>query len=240
TVATATPALPIVAQARPELMTEGLDATPRGMISEAALDRALDLAEDRDGVVLGPGLGQDPSTQKFIRAFVQHCAKPMIIDADGLNAFAMQATNGDTMKMLRRCAPTVLTPHPGEMARLIGETNRQNVLKQRVDLSRKLASEIDGVVVLKGQRTLIAEASGRMGVNPTGNPGMATAGTGDVLAGLVGALIAREHSAWLAATAAVYLHGMAGDCAMARMGPESLTAGDILACLPEAIRKLIA
>jgi NAD(P)H-hydrate epimerase len=151
------------------------------------------------------------------------------VDADGLNAL--------TPDLLRRDAATVITPHPGEMARLAG-LKTADVQARRLQTARQMAERSGAVVVLKGQRTVIARPDGLAAVNPTGNPGMATGGTGDVLSGMVGALLARGCDAWLAATAAVFAHGRAGDRAASRLGQESLIAGDLVDALPEALRGL--
>jgi NAD(P)H-hydrate epimerase len=228
TVATAEPAVAAVAAVRPELMTEPLAATA-GAVGPEAVERALELARARDAVVLGPGLGQQPGVREFVRAFVARCPKPLLIDADGLNALA------GVPELLRRSLPTVITPHPGEMARLIGRTTPE-VQAQRLAAARGLARATGVVVVLKGQATVLAEPGGRGAVNPTGNPGMATGGTGDVLAGMAGAFLALGGPAFEAAAGAVFLHGLAGDLAAARLGQEALVAGDLLEALPEAIR----
>jgi NAD(P)H-hydrate epimerase len=238
TVAMPAPALPIVAAARPEVMTEPLAATPSGSMAVGAVERALDLAGGRDAVVLGPGLGQDPETRAFVRGFIQRCSLPLVIDADGLNALAGHAQEPAAVRLMQREHPTVATPHPGEMARLAGGTS-SGIQKRRLEAARALAVETGAVVVLKGQRSIIAERSGRAAVNPSGNPGLATAGTGDVLSGIAGAFLARGHDAWLSATAAVYLHGHSGDRAAERVGVESLVAGDVIEALPEAIRGVV-
>ena len=234
TIATAASSLPlVVASARPEIMTEGLTLASAGPLDRPAAARALALAESRDVVVLGPGLGADPATQAFVRQIIRECPVPIVIDADALNALS-----GDIgADFVRRDRPAVLTPHPGEMARLVGSTPA-DVQGRRLETVRSAAAATGAVVVLKGQRTLIAEADGRVAVNPTGNPGMATAGTGDVLAGIVGALLARGPDAWTAATSAVYVHGAAGDEAASRLGEESLTASDLIAALPAVLRSL--
>jgi NAD(P)H-hydrate epimerase len=131
----------------------------------------------------------------------------------------------------------VVTPHPGEMARLIG-SEAGEVQRRRLEVAREFAAQTGAVVVLKGHRTIVADPDGRAAVNPTGNPGMATGGTGDVLSGILGALLARGLEPWVAATAAVYVHGLAGDVAAGRLGQESLLAGDLIEALPEAIRSL--
>jgi NAD(P)H-hydrate epimerase len=237
TVATAETALPSVAAGRPEIMTEPLHATAAGAIDREALKRALALAKTRDAVVLGPGLGQEASTREFVREFVRRCATPLVVDADGLNALAGSGKVAPAADALQREAATIVTPHPGEMARLTGAPTDE-LQRRRLESARALALQTGATVVLKGQRTLIADGSGRAAVNPTGNPGMGTGGTGDALAGIMGAVVARHRDAWLAATAAVYLHGVAGDCAARRLGQESMAAGDLIESLPEAFRGL--
>jgi len=236
TVATPAPCLAVVAAARPEAMTEPLPSTPGGGFDEAGLPRLLELAGERDAVVLGPGLGRDPGTRALVRAFVRECPVPLVIDADGLNALAAGGGEASALDALRRGAPTVLTPHPGEMARLAGG-RASEIQRERPERAVALARETGAVVVLKGERTLVAEPSGRAAVAATGNPGMATGGTGDVLAGVVGSLLAR-HGALLSATAAVIVHGRAGDLAARERGEEGMTAGDVVEALPAAIESV--
>ena len=236
TVATAVDALPLVAAGRAELMTEPLPTDPAGGLAAEALSRALELAAGRDAVVIGPGLGLAPGTRAFVRELVRRCPAPLVVDADGLNALAGSEREPSDLDALRRDAATVITPHPGEMARLLG-SGAADVQADRLETARRAARETGALVVLKGQRTLVCRPDGTAAVNPTGNPGMATGGTGDVLAGVLGALLAR-HDPWTAATAAVYLHGLAGDLAAASAGPESVVAGDLAAALPSAIRGL--
>jgi NAD(P)H-hydrate epimerase len=236
-VATPEPCLPLVAVHRPEVMTEALAAGPGGAVARGAVDRALELAAARDAVVLGPGLGQSPDARAFARDLVRRCPQPMTIDADGLNAFGAADGEAAAPDLLRREPPTVLTPHPGEMARLLGGRTR-DVQSRRADSARALAERTGAVVVLKGERTVIARPDGMAAVNPTGNPGMATGGTGDVLAGIVGALLARGCDAWTAATAATYLHGLAGDLAAEQLGQEAMLAGDLADALSGALRAL--
>jgi NAD(P)H-hydrate epimerase len=236
TIATPEPCLPVVAASRAEAMTEPLAATAGGGLDEAALPRLLDLAAERDAVVLGPGLGQDPRTQALVRAFVPACPVPLAIDADGLNALAPAGGEPGTLAPLRRVAATVLTPHPGEMARLVGRRTA-DVQRERPETALALARATGAVVVLKGERTLVAEPAGRAAVAATGNPGMATGGTGDVLAGVVGSLLGR-HGALLSATGAVVVHGRAGDLAARERGEEGLTAGDLVEALPAAIESV--
>jgi NAD(P)H-hydrate epimerase len=187
-------------------------------------------------VVLGPGLGQDGGTREFIRSFVPQCPVPLVVDADGLNALTAAGTVTGPLELIKREAATIVTPHPGEMARL-ASLDAAVVQKRRLETARDFAAASGALVILKGQRTVIAEKGGRAAVNPTGNAGMATAGSGDVLAGMVGALLCR-YDAWTAATAAVHVHGRAGDLLARRQGEVGLLSGDILGVLPEAIRSL--
>ena len=239
TVATPAPALPMVAAGRPELMTEPLPVGGNGGLDREALDRALALAKKADAVVVGPGLGQDAATRDFVRGLVAGCGAPLVIDADGLNALAPGISPGGPAAeaLQRRSAATVVTPHPGEMARLVG-SDAAGVQRRRLDVAREFAEASRAIVVLKGYRTVVAEPGGRAAVNPTGNPGMATGGTGDVLSGILGSLLARRLEPWTAVTAGVYLHGLAGDVAALRLGQESLLAGDLVDALPEAIRSV--
>jgi NAD(P)H-hydrate epimerase len=222
TVATPAEVQPVVAAARAELMTEPLPAD--------RLARSLEIASRADAVVLGPGLG--PGAASLARGLAEGVAGPLVIDADGLNALVPAAAHA-----WRGARPTVLTPHPGEMGRLLGRTTAE-VQADRLAAARALAEATGAVVVLKGQRTVVARPDGFAAVNPTGNPGLAKGGTGDVLAGIVGALLARGCDAWTAAVAAVFVHGRAGDLAAARTGVEALLAGDVVDALGEAIRSL--
>jgi NAD(P)H-hydrate epimerase len=237
TVATAAPALVRIAAGRSELMTEGLAATGVASVAQAALGRALGLAADRDAVALGPGLGQHLGTRRFVAGFVRSCTPPLLVDADALNALAALPRGGGFRALRARRAPTVLTPHPGEAARLL-VTSTNAVQRERLECARRLAALSGAVVVLKGHRTLVVEPDGRAAVNPSGNPGLATAGSGDVLAGVVGALLARGLGAWQAAVAGVFVHGRAADLLAERRGEEGLLAGDVADALPDAIRSL--
>lgn len=236
TIATPAPALPAVAAWRAEAMTEPLPASAEGTVDRSAVDRALAAARERDAVVLGPGLGLSESSRDFVRAFVPRCPVPLLVDADGLNAIAA-ADRAARGKILQRPQQTIVTPHPGEMARLAGATVEE-VQRRRLETAGAFANETGAVVVLKGQRTLVARPRASAAVSPTGNPGMATGGTGDVLAGMIGALLARAAGAWASACAGVFLHGAAGDVAAERMGQESLVAMDVVDALPEAFRRL--
>ena len=228
----------LVTQTRPEVMTEALAETFDGAIAQEAIEHVLLLAEKKTVIAVGPGLssGED-STRSFVRALVERRSAPMVIDADGLNALAPWPdglTGSDEL-------PIIITPHPGEMARLIGKTNA-DVQADRIAVARELATKHHLIVVLKGSRSLIAAPDGTVYVNPTGNAGMATAGSGDVLTGLIAGLLAQSPTDWLrrkdalgATIAGVYLHGLAGDLAADKLGMRSLIASDIIANLSEAI-----
>jgi NAD(P)H-hydrate epimerase len=231
TVATARSVVPTVAGFHPELMTEPLDETEAGTISLQSLESAgtASLVERKTVMAMGPGISRHRETSEFVRAVVQQCDTPMVLDADALNAFEGSANN-----LKGRGRSLVITPHPGEMARLTG-LNVSDIQSNRVDVAKNFAREHELVVVLKGHRTLIASPDAEIWVNPTGNPGMATGGTGDVLTGMVAGLIAQHPGSVLEATAlAVFLHGLAGDLACAELGENSLVATDLIRFLPKA------
>lgn len=214
-----------------ECMTEPLAETSGGSVSREASGRALELASARDVVAIGPGLGSgDDSTRTFVRDVVARRERPMVIDADGLNALAPWKDEPKGSPGL----PLIVTPHPGEMARLVGRPIEE-VVNNRVEVARDFATTRSVVVVLKGSRTVIAAPDGEVYVNPTGNSGMATGGTGDVLTGICAALLAQKSGDPVgAAIAAVYLHGLAGDIAASRVGVRALIASDIAANLGHA------
>ncbi len=205
-------------------------------LGSGAAKAILEAARGKDAVALGPGLGpglgEDEPVAGEIREAVLACELPLVLDADGVNAFAGRA--GD---LASRPAPTVLTPHPGELARLLGVATRE-VVGDRRGFARRAARETGAVVVLKGHQTLTAAPEGAVHVNPTGNPGMATGGTGDVLTGLVGGLLAQGYDPLEGAILGVYLHGLAGDLAAAERGERGLAAGDLVDALPAAFEAL--
>ena len=236
TVATPDLVVPIVASAHPEIMTEPLAATPEGTaaMKNLAQQRFGGIAENKDVLALGPGLGLHPETQDFIRQVALQTELPLILDADGLNAFA---GNADVLRN-RKTKFLAITPHPGEMARLAG-CSIADVQRDRLKIARAFAANHNLIVVLKGNRTLIAKPKGEVWVNTTGNPGMATGGTGDILTGMVAGMIAQHPSKiFEAVIAAVHLHGLAGDVAKETMGEHSLVATDLVTALPEAFRRV--
>ena len=232
TVATAQSAQPIVARSMAELMTEPLAETPEKTIAKEALPRALGLIKGKNALLLGPGLSTHPSTSEFVLGLLPKVKVPLVVDADGLNIIAAKP---EILGRLR--GPAVLTPHPGEFARLVGRTSEE-VLKHRLEIMPEFAARYRVTVVLKGHRTLIAAPDGRVFVSPTGNPGMATGGTGDVLAGIIAAQVVQEKDLLGAVLSAVYVHGLAGDIAAETLGEKSLTAGDIIRYLPSALTAL--
>ena len=234
TVATAKSALPNVAGFAAELMTEPLTETDTGAIGSAAVKsgRLQQLASTMTVVAIGPGIGRHPETVEFVHEAVRTLKAPLVIDADGLNAFAGKTELLDGSKRA-----LVLTPHPGEMSRLAG-ISTSAVQADRLNVARNFARDHRLVLVLKGNLTIIALPDGTAWVNPTGNPGMATGGTGDILTGMTAGILAQmPNDAARAAVAAVYLHGLAGNVAAGTMGEHSLVATDLLTGLPEAFRR---
>lgn len=229
-----------VAAALPEALTFGLPETAQGTLGVEAAEAVVQLLATRQALAIGPGLGTAPETEAFFHALLgqaearQH---PWVIDADGLNLLARRPQGLDELGRLSEGLPWVLTPHPGEMARLLGRSTAQ-VQEDRPAAVREAAARFGVAVVLKGARSLVARPSGQWAINPTGNPGMATGGMGDVLTGLVGALLAQGLGPWQAACAGVYLHGLAGDLRAAGRGGAGLLAGEVADALPAARRQV--
>lgn len=215
-----------------EVMTEPLPETEARTLALEGLDRLLRLAEGKAAVAIGPGLGTHPATQELVRRLVAALRCPLVLDADGLTAFAGQAEG-----LARSGAPAILTPHPGELARLLG-VERDEILARRLTLVPETAVRLGAILLLKTARTLVAGPDGEAVVVPTGNPGLASGGTGDVLTGVIAALAAQGRPAVLTARAGAYLHGLAGDLAARDSGEEAMLASDLLAALPEAIRRV--
>jgi hydroxyethylthiazole kinase-like uncharacterized protein yjeF len=234
TVATAKSVLATVGGFHPELMTEPLDETDAGSISLASLQQGrMDaLVKGKTVLAVGPGISRHPDTAAFVRGVIKKYKMQIVLDADGLNAFEDRAA-----ELKNKAGALVITPHPGEMARLTGLTIAA-VQRDRLNVARSFGREHQLIVVLKGHRTLVAQPDGTVWVNTTGNPGMATGGTGDILTGMVSGLIAQNPDRVAEAViAAVHLHGLAGDVARESMGEHSLVATDLLTALPEAFRR---
>lgn len=236
TIATPKSALPIIASLGLEFMTEPLPETEAGTVSLRAFNygRMDKLVEGKSILAVGPGLGNVPETAEWVRTVVNKYNLPVVLDADGLNAFS-----GCMSTLRAEGRVRVLTPHPGEMARLAGTTTSE-IQGHRVEVAREFARKYGVILALKGFRTLTAAPEGQVWVNPTGNPGMATGGTGDVLTGLVAGLLAQfpKRAATEVVTAAVYLHGLAGDLAANEVGEASLIAGDLLEHIPRAFQEV--
>jgi hydroxyethylthiazole kinase-like uncharacterized protein yjeF len=239
TVATPAEVLPIVAAGMPELMTAPLLATEEGTASLRNLDydRFEQVAQGKSVLAVGPGLSTNDETQQFVRALPRKWSFPLIIDADGLNAFAGRP---DELRE-RKSELLAITPHPGEMARLLGIRTTE-VQERRLEVALEAAARWRAFVILKGFHTILATPDGRAYVNTTGNPGMATGGTGDVLTGMLAGLTAEFGTQnWERVLGlGVYLHGLAGDVAAERVGQAPLVASDLIEALPEAYARLLA
>jgi hydroxyethylthiazole kinase-like uncharacterized protein yjeF len=234
TVATAKSVLATVAGFHPELMTEPLDETEVGSISLRAIEygRMDTLAGKKTVLAMGPGISRHHETAEFVRLIVAKYSNAIVLDADGLNAF-----EGKADALTGKDRTLVITPHPGEMSRLSG-LSIPEIQKDRVNVARSFAQQHQLIVVLKGHRTLVALSDGTIWVNATGNPGMSTGGTGDILTGMVAGFIAQfPDRVGEAVIAAVHLHGLSGDVARDSMGEQSLVATDLLKALPEAMRR---
>lgn len=229
TVAIARAAQPVVAAKLTEAMTLPLDDRDTGALHPSALAALRAAVAARDVVVIGPGIGRAPGTVEVVRALLAETRAPAVVDADALNAF-----EGDA-DALRAPGPRVLTPHPGELARLLGRTT-DAVQADRVGAARELARRSGAVVLLKGARSVIAQPDGEVRINPTGGPGLATGGTGDVLAGVAGALLAAGLAPFDAAALGAWLHG----AAIGPLGDVGARAGDVARGLPDAWRALAA
>jgi NAD(P)H-hydrate epimerase len=214
-----------------EAMTVPLPDTKARTLGRAGFDRILGFIQARTAVAIGPGLSTNPETVEVVQSLMKHLDRPAVLDADALNALASRAS------LLTECkTPPILTPHPGEMARLEVGATSQSVNADRLGTARRFARERGVFVVLKGARTVVARPDGLLMVCPTGNPGMATAGTGDVLTGMLVGLLAQGVPSWEAACAATYLHGAAGDLAAGRLGFAGMIAGDLIEQIPYAIQ----
>ncbi|HLF56555.1 MAG TPA: NAD(P)H-hydrate dehydratase [Thermoanaerobaculia bacterium] len=216
----------------PEAMSLPLPETGDGSLGLAALDALTEAGEARTVLAIGPGLGRHHETEELVRALASRSSRALVLDADGLNAFA-----GRLEELARRSAPTVLTPHPGELARLLELTNDE-VLIDRLGAAREAARRSGAVVALKGRATIVAAPDGEAWINTTGNPGMASGGSGDVLTGIVAARLAQGDEASFAAALSVHLHGLAGDLAAARLGGPAVPASELLESWGEAWQSL--
>jgi NAD(P)H-hydrate epimerase len=230
TVATPVSCLPVIASMGPTFMTLDLPEDG-GMVRVAAVDRVLE--QTHDVVACGPGLGRSANVAEFVRQLLDRATCPLVLDADAITVLADdpgRLTGSEERDV-------IITPHPGEMARLVGMSTEE-VQASRLEIARNFAGAHHAYVVLKGHRTLVATPDEKVFINPTGNPGMATGGTGDVLTGTIAAWLAQLLDAEAACKLAVYVHGMAGDLSEADEGELSMTAGDVVGHLGAAIMEL--
>jgi len=233
TLASGASANTVVATRAMEVMTTSLPEDQQGIIAESAFDAIEKQMAGKKCMALGPGLGQTAGIQRLVRRIIEHSPISLVVDADGINALA-----GHTRLLKKACVPVILTPHPGEMARLL-DTRTEVIQQDRIGCARNFATEFNVYLVLKGSRTVIARPDGRIFINPTGNAGMASAGMGDVLTGFIAGLVAQGLTAGCAALAGVYLHGATADSLAAAMGPYGYLAGEILQAMPGEIKKIV-
>lgn len=238
TVATSAGAHPVTAGFAPWIMTVPLPEDPGGTIAENAWDLLAPLLQNASVVAIGPGLGKTRGLNRLVGRLYRDLAIPVVVDADGLNALA-----ADEVDLRRHAGPRVLTPHPGELARLLkGAGLLKNLSERKLDqlepLARELATERNVIMVVKSHRTLVTDGQANWRCAAPANHGMATGGTGDVLTGVISALVAQGQPPLQASVSGVALHASAGGLAAARIGPVSMVATDVIESLPEAIRKL--
>jgi hydroxyethylthiazole kinase-like uncharacterized protein yjeF len=231
TVATPESCLPIVASMAPEMMTEALPESAPGVVAATAVDQVLAL--QHDVIACGPGLGRSEAVAEVVRTLIARATVPLVLDADALTVLAddVTALAGSEEREV------IITPHPGEMARLVGRSV-EDVQNDRIGTATDFATLHHVYVVLKGHRTVIATPEGRVYVNPTGNPGMATGGTGDVLTGMIAAWLAQLLDAEAACRLSVFLHGVAGDMAEVSEGQTAMIATDLIALLGDALTQI--
>jgi NAD(P)H-hydrate epimerase len=224
---------PILARKLTEVMVDPLEETEQGTISLVAKMKIQEKVDWADILVIGPGLSKNEETRQIIQEIVSTSGKYMLVDADGLSAIPIDSPVWKTKSKKK----LILTPHVGELSRLINISS-QEIEDGRIEIAREYAKRVNVTLVLKGAPTVTASPSGKVYVNSTGNPGMATAGTGDVLSGIIAGLLAQGMDQDSAAYGGVYLHGLAGDLAKERFGEKSLMAMDLYEKLPEAFRQI--
>ncbi|HKW86049.1 MAG TPA: NAD(P)H-hydrate dehydratase [Nitrospiraceae bacterium] len=217
-----------------EAMTVPMPETNERTLAWSGLDLLVTFTKARSAVAIGPGLTTHPETVELIHALITRLEKPSVLDADALNALAGRPA------LLAECkVPLILTPHPGEMARLEEQATPQSVNADRIGTASGFAQQRGVILILKGARTVVAHPNGQVAICPTGNPGMATAGTGDALTGIIVGLLAQGLNAWDAARAGTYLHGLAGDLAAASLGSAGMIAGDLIERIPHALTQTV-
>ncbi len=221
---------PIMERKLTEVITRPLPETGTGSFSMDALDPMLELASGKDTVILGPGLSMGEETGELVRQFLTRCDRTVVLDADGINALI-----GYEDFLGKRKGPTIMTPHPGELGRLIGMSGRE-INDNRIEICVEFARKWNVVLVLKGAPTIVSDRGEISYINTTGNSGLATGGTGDVLTGAIGGFAAQGIDPFHAALCGTYYHGLAGDIAADLIGGRGMIAGDVMELLPEALR----
>jgi hydroxyethylthiazole kinase-like uncharacterized protein yjeF len=211
----------------PEIMCDTIPDDGTEAFSESGLSAAIQIASTKQAFAVGPAIGTARGTSSFVNALLTETCVPCVVDADALNVL-------DTKQLKVRKGPVVLTPHPGEMAKLC-KTTSEDVQNDRIGFARALSERTGAIVVLKGCGTCVAVPNGNVAINPTGNPGMATAGMGDALTGIIASFIAQRMDIVAACKAAVYLHGLAGDLAARELGESSIIASDVISRIGKAI-----
>jgi len=214
----------------PEIMCDAIEDSESGEFVSSSLEEALAILNKKSAAVIGPAIGTSDETRRFLNGFVERASIPLVIDADGLNLLNISSFN--TYGKVR-----ILTPHPGEMSRLMEKSTRE-IQSSRFESANKLARDTGAIVVLKGRGTVVASPDGRLAVNPTGNAGMATAGMGDALSGMIASLLGQGITAFEAACAAVYVHGLAGDVAADKIGERPLITSDVITCMSDVVLML--
>ena len=218
-----------------EAMTAPMPETDVSTFGIEAFDPLNEFAKSRNAIALGPGIGTQEETGELVRKIIPSLNQSCVVDADALNLIA-----GHHSRLLSSNIPHIVTPHPGEMARLLGHTSPKSVNQDRLGISVRFAKTHQVIVVLKGARTIIASPNGQAAICPTGNPGMASAGMGDALTGVIVGLLAQGLSPWDAARAGVYLHGLAGDIGAEKWGQAGLIASDLIECIPDALTQTLS
>lgn len=219
-----------------EVMTDAMPDSPQQQLGMDAYSALLSFMKNKSALGVGPGLGVSEDTTALLVKLLPQLAIPCLLDADALNGLARHPEIFSATTV-----PPILTPHPGEMARLMGEGYSAKIINQdRLTVATRFAQQHQAIVVLKGARTIVAEPGGQMAVCPTGNPGMASAGMGDVLTGIITGLLAQGLAPWDAAQVGVYVHGLAGDLAAAHLGQAGLIASDVISAIPQAIQTILS
>ena len=214
-------------------MTYPLPETKSGVIGESSFNKIMDLLSGKKCLAIGPGLGEAAQTKKLVHRIIKESLTTLVIDADGLNNIA-----GSTRILKKAKAPVILTPHPGEMAKLTDSTT-ESVQKDRITCARDFAKKFNVHIVLKGAKTIIAHPDGNIFINPTGNPGMASGGMGDVLTGIIAGLVSQGFSPGSAAHTGVYLHGAAADLLAEKIGPFGYLSTEVMNAIPGQIKLIV-